>query len=132
MLLKNRLNECGFTLLEVLVAMTIAGSVFVILLNAFGTSMRSTGIAEGYTTASYLAKEVLVLLESKKKPSPGKEKGDFGEDYPAYTWKIETNKDPTLPFYIAKVSVFFVRQGIEREIQLETVLLDTHEQSPGT
>ena len=125
MLLKRKHNEDGFTLLEVLVAVTVAGSVFVVLLSAFGVNLKSTGMAEGYTKASFLVRERMALLESKNKVSPGKEVGGFGDDYPEYRWETEIEKHVSLPFYIAKVVVFFEKGGVEREIEVETVLLDS-------
>lgn len=121
---KKKAREEGFTLIELLVAIAVAGSVFVVLLNAFGANLRSTGIAEGYTTAAFLAKDMIAQLENKEGISIGKEEGDFGEDYSLYRWKTEIEKDNTLPFYIVKAAVIFERRGIEREVQINTILIE--------
>lgn len=119
----KRNDESGVTLLEVLVAVTIAGVVFVVLMSGFGTGLKTTGIAEDYTTAAFLAKDVLADLELKKEIKAGKENGDFGEDFPNFRWSTEVEKSTTLPFYSASVRVFFTRGNTEREMTLRTVLL---------
>lgn len=119
----KRNNERGVTLLEVLVAVTIAGVVFVVLMSGFGTGLKTTGIAEDYTTAAFLAKDLLAELDLKKEIKAGKENGDFGEDFPNFRWSTEVEKNPALPFYPASVRVFFTRGNTEREMTLRTVLL---------
>lgn len=119
----KRNNESGVTLLEVLVAVTIAGVVFVVLMSGFGTGLKTTGIAEDYTTAAFLAKDLLAELELKKEIKAGKENGDFGEDFPNFRWSTEVEKNTALPFYSASVRVFFTRGNTEREMTLRTVLL---------
>ena len=119
----KRIDESGVTLLEVLVAVTIAGVVFVVLMSGFGTGLKTTGIAEDYTTAAFLAKDLLAELELKKEIKAGKESGDFGEEFPNFRWSTEVEKDTTLPFYRASAQVFFTRGTTEREMTLRTVLL---------
>jgi type II secretion system protein I len=112
------------TLLEVLVAVTIAGVAFVVLMSGFGANLKNTGIAEDYTTAAFLAKDLLAELELKKDLQAGQENGDFGENFPNYRWSTEVERDRALPFYRATVRVFFTRGTAEREMTLRTVLLE--------
>lgn len=117
-------NQKGVTLLEVLVAVTIAGVVFVVLLSGFGVNIRTTGTAEDYTTASFLVRDLMTKLELQKEIKAGKEQGDFGKDFPDYRWSTEIEKDPSLPYYRVTARVFFKRSGTERELSGNTVLLE--------
>lgn len=128
----KRNDESGVTLLEVLVAVTIAGVVFVVLMSGFGTGLKTTGIAEDYTTAAFLAKDVLGELELKNEIKIGKENGDFGEDFPNYRWSTEVEKDAARPFFHASVRVFFIRGNAEREMTLRTILLEGDKERTNT
>ena len=117
-------NQKGVTLLEVLVAVTIAGVVFVVLLSGFGTNIRTTGTAEDYTTASFLVKDLMTKIELQKELKAGKEQGDFGKDFPNFKWSTEIEKDTTLPYYRVTAKVLFTRGGNERDLSVKTVLLE--------
>ena len=117
-------NQKGLTLLEVLVSVTIAGVVFVVLLSGFGTNIKTTGTAEDYTTASFLARDIMTKLELQKEIKAGKEQGDFGKDFPNYRWSTEIEKDTTLPYYRVTAKVIFTRGGNERDLSVKTILLE--------
>lgn len=125
MLRLNRfLDQKGVTLLEVLVAVTIAGVVFVVLLSGFGVNIRTTGTAEDYTTASFLLKDLMTKLELQKEIKAGKEEGDFGTDFPSYRWITEVEKDSTFPYYRVTAKVLFTRSGNERDLSAKTIMLE--------
>lgn len=117
-------NERGVTLVEVLVAVTIAGVAFVVLLSGFGVSLKSTALAEDYTTASFLLKGLMTETELRKEIRTGKAQGEFGEEFPNYRWVSETERDARLPFYRVTCRVLFTRSGSERELAARTVLLE--------
>lgn len=125
-LLSNKLRhvDFGFTLLEVLVAVSIASIVFVVLLSGFSVNIKSTGIAEDYTIAAFLSKEIMVKLETQKDIKAGKSEGDFGEEYPRFRWIAEIEKDGILPFYKVNLKVFFNRGMDERELSVGTIILE--------
>lgn len=105
-----------------LVSITIAGTAFVVLMSGFGTNMKNIGIAEDYTTAAFLAKQVLVELETGQ-PQPGRTEGEFGEDYDRFRWVAEVEKDSAKSFYKVNVKVIFVRGVVDRELEIKTVFL---------
>ena len=83
-----RLSICyKFTLLEILVAMTIISICFIVMLNALGVNIKNTSIAEGYTTACFLAKTKIVEVFQRDSFEEGTEYGDFGDDYPDFEWE---------------------------------------------
>lgn len=120
----GNIGQKGLTLLEVLVAVTIAGVVFVVLLSGFGVNLKSTAIAEDYTTASFLLKELMTDAELRKEIVTGKAEGDFGDRFPNFTWDSVTEKDSRLPFYRVTCRVNFVRSGTQREVAGTTILIE--------
>lgn len=117
-------GQQGLTLLEVMVAVTIAGVAFVVLLSGFGLNIKSTALAEDYTTASLLLKDLVTDAELEKEIRTGKAQGEFGEDFPDFRWESETQKDARLPFYRLTCRVSFKRSGTEREVAGSTILLE--------
>ncbi len=113
----------GFSLLEVLVAVTVSGAVLVVILAGFGVNLRATGVAEGYAVAVMLGQQVITEFENGL-VLPALQ-GDFGNDYPAYRWVAELREletESSEPVFAVTVRVLFMRAGQERAQVIETVL----------
>ena len=82
-------KKYSFTLFEILIAITIIAICFTVILSAVGLNIRNTAIAEGYITASLLAKTKMVEIMEKKKFEPGEDNGDFGDSFQGYKWNQE-------------------------------------------
>jgi len=85
-------NSSGFTLLEVMVAVSIMAMVLVTLLGLKNRSMQDVMAAEHITTATMLAKREMAKIITTHLSSnwtPDEQEGDFtGEEYfSGYTWK---------------------------------------------
>ena len=79
----------GFTLLEVMIAVSLLA---IALTTLFGSQSQSVSL--GSTTkfniqAPLLAQLKLVEL-TRTADRPGSDSGDFGDNYPGYHWKMET------------------------------------------
>ena len=88
--LKTR-HQQGFTLLEVMVAISI---IAIALTTIFGS--QSQGVSFGTevkfnVTAALLASLKLAELESGRM-EPDSDSGDFGDEFPGFTWKTEAEK----------------------------------------
>ncbi|MFA5143632.1 MAG: prepilin-type N-terminal cleavage/methylation domain-containing protein [Candidatus Omnitrophota bacterium] len=88
-------NRYGFTLVEVLVAVTILAVGMVGVISAYISLMNGI-TASGFTVDSvYLLKDRMADIEKEAienlGPSSGVRNGLFGEDYPAYRWKTEVS-----------------------------------------
>jgi len=82
-------NGEGFTLLEVMVALSIIAIVLVPLLVSQSHSVSLQDEAKFNTTAALLAQEKISEIEIKNKDDLMSDSGDFGDDFPNYFWEIK-------------------------------------------
>ncbi len=99
-LLKNTLNSNlkekssaafsnGFTLLEVMVSVSIIAIVFVSILRLQGQTISMNETIRFYTIAPLLADTKISEIKLNPSNFELSSSGDFGDDYPGYTWKVE-------------------------------------------
>lgn len=100
----RRRMPSGFTLLEVLVALgilaVVLGSVYRLQAQSIQMAMESRFA----TQAPLLARSALARFESAPQPELAPGEGDFGPNFPGYTWKITTEavQSPTLGVELSK------------------------------
>jgi len=95
----NRVRS-GFTLLEVMVAISILAISLSVLLTFSGNTLVKSGNAERVTIAAMLARQKMVDMEleiekeMKKNvfPEEKSEEGSFEEPYEDYSWEVEIKK----------------------------------------
>jgi general secretion pathway protein I len=81
-------NDTAFTLLEVMIAIAIIAIAFTSLFGSQSYSLSLAAEAKFNSTASFLAQEKLAEYESGLAGFVNDE-GDFGEEFPAFRWKVE-------------------------------------------
>ncbi len=86
----RRSRATGFTLLEVLVAVAILAIAMVAILKANVQNLDALTESRETSTASLLAASKLAEVEAAGAAKWTEFQGDFGEDYPDYTWELET------------------------------------------
>jgi len=80
--------RCGFTLLEVMIAMAI---IAIALVAVFGSQSQSVSLASEAkfnTTAALLAQSKMAEIETLNPKDLISGSGDFGEDFPDYHWDV--------------------------------------------
>lgn len=83
-----RNSQSGFTLLEVMVAVSILAMVLVTLLGVKNRSMQDVLLADRMTTATLLAKREMTETLRNLVQTPKEEEGEFEEEeFKDYTWK---------------------------------------------
>ena len=82
-------NKQGFTLLEVMIAVSIMAIALVALFGSQSRSLTHATEAHFNVVAPMLASGKLAELKADTS-APNNDDGDFGDDYPGYTWEIET------------------------------------------
>ncbi len=86
------LGRAGFTLLEVMIAVGIIAIALVTLLGAQSQSVSIAAAARFDTTAALLAQGKMAELCVQGFEGVSDGEGDFGEDYPGFTWKVEVRE----------------------------------------
>lgn len=100
----------GFTLLEVMIAMAILAITLVALYQSQSQSIAMATDSRFLTTASLLAQTRMAEIDAAPDPrSVVSANGDFGDDYPGYTWRLEVSAVEELP--LLKRMTLTVTQG---------------------
>ena len=85
----------GFTLLEVMAALSIIAIALTVLLTSQSQSMSMASEARFHTRASLLAQMKIAEISTAKTEDLQSESGDFGEEFPDYYWEIESDTEPS-------------------------------------
>jgi len=121
MLIRNR--ALGFTLLEVLVAVAILAIAMVAILKANVQSLDTLTRSRETSTASLLAAGKLAEVEAAGVAKWSELRGDFGEDYPDYTWEVETSSTQVEGLVRVTVIVQRGEGATGGEVRIEELLL---------
>lgn len=78
----------GFTLIEVSVAVFIIAIVLLAVYRLHSQTLSMNFSARFYTTAPLLAQKKLAEIEMTELLELSDESGEFGEDFPGYTWEF--------------------------------------------
>lgn len=82
----------GFTLLEVMIAVAIIAIACTAILGSQSQSVSLAGEAKFYTTATLLAQHKMSEIEIKTLSELMSDSGDFGEDFPGYSWRLDVQE----------------------------------------
>ncbi len=78
----------GFTLLEVMVALSIIALVLVSVYKMHAQTIAMNYAANFYTTAPLLAHGKIAELETKALNELADDSGNFGDEFPGYKWNV--------------------------------------------
>jgi general secretion pathway protein I len=78
----------GFTLLEVMVALSIIAIVLVSVYRMHAQTVSMSNEVRFYSTAPMLAQIKMAEIESESQKNIGDDSGDFGDEFPDYRWNI--------------------------------------------
>jgi general secretion pathway protein I len=81
-------RDHGFTFLEVMVAVALLAIALTAVLGSQSQSVSLASEARFYTTAALLAQGKMAEIEAKDLGTLSSDSGDFGEDFPGYTWEV--------------------------------------------
>ena len=112
----------GVTLIETLAALALLGAVVPVVTRAWMVTLDVASRSRAEATAAVLGAnltEELLLATS----SLNAEQGDFGDDYPGYTWKTELNEwSEDSSMRELTVVVRWERRSHQFEIRLATLV----------
>jgi len=107
-------KQHGFTLLEVMIAISILAIALTVLLGNQSQSLRLAEESRFAFTASLLAKEKLADFQISADPLSSSD-GDFGDEYPGYLWSVEV-ETPDFEDYPALTGVDQYIQQIDLRV----------------
>ncbi len=109
-------EDRGFTLLEVMVAVSIMALVLVTLLGLKNKTMQDVMLADHITTATLLAKRMMTDTIIFKPRLPLEEEGEFSEqEFKEYAWKKAISVTPLTQIMEVRVAVLW-KEGTRQEM----------------
>jgi general secretion pathway protein I len=113
---RGKVKKSGFTLLEVMVAVSIMALVLVTLLGLKNKTMRDVMLADHMTTATLLAKRMMTDMIIFKPRIPLEDEGEFSEEeFKEYTWKKAVTFTPLTQIMEVRVAVLW-KEGTRPEM----------------
>ncbi len=94
-LLRSWRTVFGFTLLEVMIALAIMSIVLVSVYRMHSQSLTMNAAARFYTLAPILAQQKMAELQTQSTGGFPVDSGDFGEQYPGYSWQASLADVPS-------------------------------------
>ncbi len=121
----NKEGQQGFTLLEIIVALTIAAIALPVLLQTFSEGTKNRSLIENKTTALYLLKLKMAEIEMMGELEAGSEDGEFGANS-RFQWTSDITESDTEGLYEVIVTVDWQERGKEKTVELTTFLADRY------
>ncbi len=114
----------GFTLLEVMVALAVIALILVAYLHSQNVGIALLNESANMTTATLLASNRMVALETGETPSLDEREGVFEEDlYAAFRWKERFLATPFQDLLEARVEVSWDDNRGRRSVELVSLLV---------
>jgi len=122
-ILIRKSRDHGFTLLEIIICLGLIALVLVAVFHLQAQNLDLQSEAQFMTTATCLLQERLSKIQALETVEEGSTSGDFGKDYPEYTYTQEVSEVPdTETLYKVRVAVILERDKARRDLWLETYL----------
>ena len=126
-------GDNGFTLVEILVTLTVLSVALPVLMYSFRNAANGQALSENRTTALYLLKFRMAEIALGGYPDIGEEEGEFGENS-RFRWhsKIEdVVSDEIEGLRLISVTLTWQEQGREESISMSTYMADREKQPQG-
>ena len=116
---KNR-NTRGFTLLEVMLAVAILAIALVAVFYSQSQSISMISKSRFATTAALLAQSRIAEIEAMVSGDVSFGSGDFGDDFPDYSWRVDVAE--TQIEHLEKVEVMVINEKMKSDNSYRLVL----------
>ena len=87
----NLRAACGFTLLEIMVSISVIALVLVSVYRLHAQTISMHQSVSFYTTAPLLAQNKMAEFEIKPLDELTDDSGSFADEFPGYSWKVAIN-----------------------------------------
>ena len=126
-------RENGFTLVEILVTLTVLSTALPVLMYSFRNAAHGQALSENQTTAVYLLKFRMAEIELVGYPDIGEDDGEFGENS-RFRWHSsvqDVTSDEIENLRRITVTVMWQELGKEKAISMSTYMADRSNQAQG-
>ena len=106
-----RRRKKGFTLIEIMIALSVLSIALVVLLGLRNQGIALAARSRQVIDATLLARQKVTEISAEGFPELGEQSGDFGANFPQYTWRQHVVQTPF---------------NIVRELLLEVVWKEDH------
>lgn len=86
------ISKRGFTLIEIMATFVLIAIILPVAMEGIAMSTRMSSESRRKTEAGTLAEKKLTEILVAEEWSDGDQNGDFGDEYPGFTWRLEVNK----------------------------------------
>ncbi|MFZ7113110.1 MAG: type IV pilus modification PilV family protein [Desulfatiglandales bacterium] len=122
-MLKRYTGSSGFTLLEIVISLGLIATVLLAVFQLQAQNLNLLLEAQFITVANELARERLARIQAGGTLIEGTETGDFGEDYPDYSYTQEISAESDLDnIYRIRLSILLEEETPARNLSLEAYL----------
>lgn len=89
---KGSFSEKGFTLIEILATFVLIAIILPVAMQGISLSTRMASDSKRKIEAAALAEKKLTEIIVSAEWKNGDESGNFGDEYPEFTWRYEVNE----------------------------------------
>jgi type II secretion system protein I len=111
----------GFTLLEVLLSLSIISISLLVIINCFSQAVSAKKSVLNYTQAMFLADEKIAELKNGSLSEIAKQ-GNFDPPYEKFKWDIDAISTNYRNLAKVDLTVSWFQQGREKNIEVSTII----------
>jgi len=126
---KSTWRSGGFTLVEVLACLTFLGILIPVVVSALLVANRASVVAERSEIATQLGENHLSELMLNDEWTSASRQGDFGNDWPGYSWQLTKTDWGSGAMTEMTLDVSFMVQGAQHHVLLATLVNESVSQS---
>lgn len=114
----------GFSLTELVAAMTIFSIGVMACVELYSISLRSTSDSLDYTQAVFLAQQMVEETIAEGMLTASTDSGDFGDAFPRHTYELEIENTDQDGLMMIRVIVLWTARNTEKQYELSTLYAD--------
>jgi Tfp pilus assembly protein PilV len=119
----KRPKTAGFSLLEVLIALGLLATALLGIFHLQGQNLELQHEGQFMTLATQLVRQRMAQIQSRATLDEGTDEGDFGEDFPGFSYREEIETVPEMANLLrVRVSVILDGENDQKDLQVETYI----------